>query len=481
MQRLGWLGVLLAAPALFAAAPPAQDGVARRLIGLLGSDDGAERERAAEGLEARGALALPALRTALRHRDPEVRAAARRLLRVIERKVDGERALRPTMVRLTCKNAPVGEVVAELARQSGFAIQLKGGKGKRITLDTRKTFWEALARLEAIGGLRLDDPTTRHPVGRRVEGEFRRRHIAYLDSTALGPARFYDGPLVLEPSKAPALPTCHAGALRIQALSARARPGSREVTVTLRVQPEPRLAWQSAAMLRIERAIDDRGQTLTPRGAFVGKRADTEAEYCFLISNGSHHPLPRNLGLRHLPVKLALAKKPSRRLRELRGTLSGWVSGEPEVLATVAPVLGRKGGKVTARGGATLAISARRTDTRCILTVEVIAPPLKADLLPARLRLVNLTTIRGGASCGTALTPADCPFILADARNRAFPLAEAHFEYGDRLTSKRYTLNYRLVRDRGAPARLLYWERRSVQVQVPFVLKDVPLPAGGKR
>jgi hypothetical protein len=247
------------------------------------------------------------------------------------------------------------------------------------------------------------------------------------------------------------------------------------------VQPEPRLAWQSVAMLHVERAVDDRGQVLSAKGAFFGKRVDTGTEHYLLINNGRQRSLPRNLGLRHLPVRLGLGKKPARQLRELRGTLSGWVSGEPEVLASIEPVLDRKGGQVPALGGATLTVSARRTDARCILVVEVHDPPLKADLLPARIRLLNLEGIRGRGSDGAPLSAVNCPFTLLDAEGRALPLAEGSSAFGDSLTSKRYTLEYRLVHDRGAPARLVYRGRRSVQVQVPFVLRDVPLPARGKR
>jgi WD40 repeat protein len=78
---IGLLAVALGlAPA---AAPPYQPRVAR-LIEQLGSDEFALREQASRALEAVGQPALPALRQATCHADPEIRHRAQRLLRKIE-------------------------------------------------------------------------------------------------------------------------------------------------------------------------------------------------------------------------------------------------------------------------------------------------------------------------------------------------------------------------------------------------------------
>jgi hypothetical protein len=78
LRRLAALGLV----AFLAAAGP--DPRVEQLIRRLGSDSYAEREAAARALEGLGAAALPALRTAARGPDPEVRARAGRLVEAIE-------------------------------------------------------------------------------------------------------------------------------------------------------------------------------------------------------------------------------------------------------------------------------------------------------------------------------------------------------------------------------------------------------------
>src|SRR6516164_8367992 len=87
------LGVLAAAPA--AEAPRADAERIAQLVKQLGSDDFADREKAAKELEQIGTPALEALRAAARGADAEVRMRAGALIGTIEKKAAVEKILAP--------------------------------------------------------------------------------------------------------------------------------------------------------------------------------------------------------------------------------------------------------------------------------------------------------------------------------------------------------------------------------------------------
>src|SRR5262245_22358336 len=94
-----------------------------RLIEQLGSRDFKAREAATRALAQRGPDALPALRKAQPHADPEVR---QRLGQII---ADTERAalLAPKRVSVKFDRTPARDALAELTRQSGYRIELQNG------------------------------------------------------------------------------------------------------------------------------------------------------------------------------------------------------------------------------------------------------------------------------------------------------------------------------------------------------------------
>ena len=107
---------------VFAQTPePKPDAAA--LVEKLGSAHDAERE-ATKSLESLGSKALPALRSALKTRDPEVRARARSLLN----KIEGNLLIQESLVRLDFKDATLDEIVKSLKKQTGIEVGL-GGSG----------------------------------------------------------------------------------------------------------------------------------------------------------------------------------------------------------------------------------------------------------------------------------------------------------------------------------------------------------------
>jgi hypothetical protein len=152
-HRLGLtVGLALA---LTAAADPADTAPpsAEQLIEQLGHRDFKVREAAGKALAARGADAIAAMRKALGHPDPEVRQRLGQLVSDAERGV----LLSPKRVSLSCNQTPVKDALADLTKQTGYRIELQGGGPPAlITLDVANvTFWEALDKVSAQAGLVL--------------------------------------------------------------------------------------------------------------------------------------------------------------------------------------------------------------------------------------------------------------------------------------------------------------------------------------
>ena len=150
------LGALVVAPA--AEAPKADAERIAQLIKQLGSDEFEAREKATRELEAIGTPALDALRKALRDGEAEVKTRAEALIGKMEKKATAEKLLAATKVKLSFKDTPLADAIAEFNKKSGYTIQLhdpdKKLKDRTVTLDTGEvTFWEAFDKFCEKAGL----------------------------------------------------------------------------------------------------------------------------------------------------------------------------------------------------------------------------------------------------------------------------------------------------------------------------------------
>lgn len=120
------------------------------LVKQLGADRYAEREHAANALEALGPEALPALRQARAAHDAEVRSRAEVLLDRIERAM----LTQPTLIAIRPNGQSLREIVEGMAESHGFHLQLHAENDRAAGLtrdglntDPRLTFWTAIDRL----------------------------------------------------------------------------------------------------------------------------------------------------------------------------------------------------------------------------------------------------------------------------------------------------------------------------------------------
>jgi hypothetical protein len=167
------------------AIPPKTAG---QLVEQLGHRDFRQRTEAARKLETLGAGALPALRKALAHPDPEVRKRAGELVARIEAAL----ALAPHRVSLVVRGKTIREVVDELARQTGYKIDLWGDDGRQLySFDLKRVpFWVAVDEVCRAGGL-----TVQHGYGddrlRLQKGEEgAASHVSYSGPFRVVPLQF---------------------------------------------------------------------------------------------------------------------------------------------------------------------------------------------------------------------------------------------------------------------------------------------------
>jgi hypothetical protein len=453
-------------------------------IALLASDDYAEREEAVKALEARGLDALPALRAARQHPDPEARRRISELLDRLEIQAVSRRILQPRRIVLNLGDTTVSRAVAELSRQIGAPILIKGDRAaldqRRIKANLDATFWEALEQICREGGLReLPTLPASWPQGRTNNKE---GMDLVLDLDALVQSPLSDRPIQLEVGPQPDYPTSQVGALRIRGLPTREGAprfvwrDSGLLAFNLEVKPEPTLDWQSLLQVRIDRAVDEHGQILEPAGGFLGSNFSLypDDEEFVLLSPRNRLELPMNSGYRQVPLALRPGPLRSRRLSELHGAVAARVRPAAEQLVVAENILQARGQTFVGSDGALLkvtGVSAEEDVYELKLDLTPPAPIIDLPVPPFKILTLNPET---GRSIMTAQERAES-FSLLDARGERLPLATGQYSYNGGGTMKLFTLTFVATKTSGPPVKLIYSGRRSVVIETPFVLRDVPL------
>jgi hypothetical protein len=454
-----------------------------RLIADLGSPSFEEREQASRALDELGAVVLPHLHRALKSDDPEVCRRAAELIEAIELRAQTQRLLQKSKIRLSYKDVKVTDAVADLARRTGNNLQVSGAVGNRkVTLDTGDlTYWEALAKLCDAAGLheKLPDPSAAPREARQIEMVGRGRRVMFLNDSNLSNHIKSDGPIVLEDGKGPAPATAVHGALRVRALTSKESAKGGQMMLVLEFKLEASVSWEALSSVRIDKAVDDRGQVLEPTGLFVGKQQLMPAfdDETILIVDGEFQ-WPTNRGQRLLPIGFRTGKKPSKTLSELRGTVGAWVRTPVEELLRVEDPAKAIDKVLHGTDGATIKLMEFTTRGQVHqLRIEMMPPvPLgSGDLSSGPLRIVFMPRPDGLPKVTVSDKNGTNPFTLLDARGQTILLSDGSYRSENATTKRIYTLTYQSGKDQGLPARLIYRGSRNAFVEVPFVLKDVPL------
>ncbi|MFN4258361.1 MAG: HEAT repeat domain-containing protein [Gemmataceae bacterium] len=318
--------------------------------------------------------------------------------------------------------------------------------------------------------------------------------------------------IYLTDGKPPVLPTHYEGAVRVRALppstpiNDEAKKDSEEAFV-LDVTPEPKLMWQQLLGVRVDRAIDDQGQKLSASTS-VGAAEEQPA-----IGIGVAPAIARirpPLAVGHptqITVRLAKGDKPSQSLKEIRGTITAQAQTAPQPLITVANILKAAGQTVRGQDGGEIKVIDVTQQANGQITVQVaIEPPANAlpvqggvgnlpiqvQPLPApvpaqrqaqpqpappaqQFQVQQIQVQIGGRAPVLPTNPAG--LSLVDDKDQPFRLVStgSKVQIVNNVVSQEYTLTYQPNQGQGAPTKLILSGSRSVSLDIPFVLKDVPL------
>lgn len=505
-QLVLWVGLLVGVPLTLPAADRPADGEKiARLIDRLGSQPFAEREQASHALDELGQAALPALHKALSHEDPEIRRRAQELIRRIDKRLETAKLLEPKRLRLIYRDKTVADAVADFSRKTGAGLVLSQNEadkarmaGRKITLDTGETtYWDALDQLCHKAGLVERGPDfLGNPQSSPTKGELKDRIILSKNNSNVrdgGPA---EGGMFLFDGKPRTLPTCLAGSVRVRAVpfshsQAQQSKPEGETSINLEVTPEPKMAWQGVLEVRITRAIDDKGQVLEHLGSSVGETTDAEMLEMVLVQRRMMRLQMMQMGAemngglvnhapQDVPVRFKLATDASKTIKELQGVVVAQVQTPPQALITVDNVLKAVGQTVRGpHGGFIKVVEANRTERGQIkLRVQVDSPGSGLGMAGIR-QVMRVKGGRGGRVIVMDQQGDDGGSLaLMDEKGQSFQMVgmeQTTVANGATWTTES-TLTFQPKRGQGEPVQLIHSGRRTVIMDVPFTLKDVPLP-----
>lgn len=524
MRILGMALALLVAAAAYPAEATHEVTPERvaQLIKRLGSNQFRERAAATRALDSLGEAALDALKQAACSDDLETRQRATELIQAIEFRLATARILAATPVEFDYQNTPLPEAVADLAKRTGFPVVLHDPAAlarRRVTAGTngKVDFWQALALFCRKADLHEWDGIAPLPAGGNqptahpgvaqgqiiMQGNVRvfRRQVVNAPTPTVGaggPVRLLDGP-------AADLPVYLAGAVRVRALPPgsplpQVAPAPTDLIVPLLITPEPKLAWANVPALKITRALDEFGDplavlTLPPVPA-------GEEENVVVLGNGMIVNNGRQLQgpAGATAVRLRRGERVPKRLRELAGRVTAPVR-VAETLMTVEQPLKAAGRAIQGPLGAVLKLDEVVTGENGSIKVraELQLPPeihpgaRLADgnvpmpfPMPMGRRAMQQVVIAGNVGMIQNVS-GNSPDGGADFLGVALFDAQGH-KFAVELNNHTLTANNQgLVQQftvtyhptsavAGEPVKLTFTGSRPTTVEVPFVLRDVPLP-----
>ncbi len=504
----------------------------QQLITHLGSNKYAERDEASKALAALGGPALGALKQAAISSDLEVKRRALALIKKIEARLETDKLLAATRLRLKVRDVKLTAALQELARLSGHSIELQGPPSKfasrTISLDTGETtFWQALDALCQQAELSESSTALSNQRLLVAQGQFELemqqallreafaraggvipppapaivapRVAAGVAATARGETQtFTPGavkamgvPVVLVAGGSDSF-TCYSGAVRTRVTPRVFRTGDKdEAVLTFDVGAEPTLQALKVRNVRIERAKGDEGESLTQ---VEREGASTAEKYAAAYAGGmpmNSRQLARDQAVVHLRQTAPRAAL----LKELQGTIAATIQTSPEALITVNEIDKAVGKTIHGPSGGSIKLNeftVANGQIKARLELEVPANPdalelaaLRNPALAANLVRLNLqrralvgVNFGGQALFSTNMgDPRNEGLTLYDEKDRPFPAPQmsTRSRVVNNVVTQEYIVSFRPGAEQGAPSKLVYKGSRWCTVEIPFAFRDLKL------
>jgi hypothetical protein len=490
------LGFTLVSAAEEAKPTPKIDAAAvPRLVGQLGSDRFDDREAAFKELDGLGSSALEALRPALISRDEETRRRAFDLVQRIEKRLESAQLTQPKLVRLVYSDTLVTQAVQDLGRKTGFTVQIEGDQtklgGRKITLDTGEVpFWQAVdqfclkAGLVERGSTALSDNTNPEMDEMRMQRMRMRMWMIEQQGAGMGPRP--ELPLVFLDGQPKTVPTCYGGALRVRVLpratAAAAQNGTPvnrpagEALLSVEVTPEPKMGMQNILSVRIEKMLDEQGGEMKLPLPYIRDTYECDDEEMMgMRAYSGRMAQPQTNLSKQVPIHVREARD-VKKIKEIHGAVAAEVLTPMQPLVTIDDILSASGKTEFAAGGGSLKIIEAKRDAKGQVTLKVVVEkhvPGGAEAMTARMRMWGRVyqpqADNNKDTVGRML-------VLKDDKGVAIPLANSSSKPGDDFgITMEYDLTF-AANDKATPSKLVYVGQRMTTIDVPFVLKDVPMP-----
>jgi hypothetical protein len=247
-----------------------------------------------------------------------------------------------------------------------------------------------------------------------------------------------------------------------------------EILLNLEVAPEPRLRWQRTVAVSLRTTIDDQGQTLQriiaaekpgevrpgPAGVPIN-RATGGA-----VVVGSNAAADRLIGLR-----LKRGSTPSTSLRELSGTITAELLTEAKRCVIVDNIAKAAGKTVHGDDESAIGVIDVKDANGHARVRFTIVPPAHATPAGGFDRVSTgegRVTLRGGDDAG-----AKHELAIVDDQGARLSVLGAGVSLN--AGGSEYTIVCQ-SKDDGRPIKLLYTTSPAVTIDVPFTLRNIPLP-----
>jgi hypothetical protein len=444
VRKLSCLAVVLClavVPSGRAAGPVEKAGAApsvARLIEQLADPDFQKRDQAHRQLEALGPDILPQLRPALDSADAEARRRLDELITRFETAV----TLAPKRVTLDVQDKPVRQVFQEITRQTGYKIEFwTGNEQQPYTFKfDRLPFWEAVDQVCHASGLvhqsgygddavHLQSPTTDSYVP----------YICYDGAFRLVAHGFQQNRSI----DFSTLPKVPAGVRRSDSL-----------TFTFGICAEPKLPLLGVGEPRLEAAYDDLHNSMVPQRTGpdgVGPVTRVVARYGNGFRTYSHQ----------LQVGLARPSEKATAVRLIKGSVPVTLLVSERAEVVTDKLMEAKGKKFSA-GGASFAIE------------EVAAAA--ANQYQVRMSITDETKDAADNDYTWLNSLYSRIEVQDDKGARYQPVGSNWMNSSPRQVQIQFTYGAPGNQKLGPPAKLVYRSWSTMQSQVTFAFKDLPLP-----
>jgi hypothetical protein len=418
---------------------PAPSDIAK-LVDQLGHRDFRVRDTATRHLSALGVDSLPALLKLRDHPDPEVR---RRLVEVVG-PLESAARVAPKRIRFRLKQRPVAEALTELTRQSGYKIEpwppgaaaapAPGGVQQVYNFEVDdQPFWQALDNVCETAGMAVQ-----HNWGdERIRVGVQETRTPYIH---------HDGLFRIVAEGIQQHRGIQFGQVARQAMV----PGQRTENCyfSLSVAAEPRLPLLGFGQVRLAAAVDDQSGSLIA------------IEHQAMHAGQFHHLYRQGLS-QQTQVNLAPPSRDARFLKHIKGSLPVTLLAEQKPLIVINDVLKAKGKKFKA-DGTNLDIEDVTLTPEKIYHVKLTLADTRKDANPNDYTWINTVYQRvelldakgnkyvshGNNWSNTTPTSLQGTFMFGEPGNGAI----------------------------GPPAKFIYHTWVTIQHQVQFEFKNLPLP-----